>query len=147
MYGDEACDAGTISLVERVKRFLEVWSIDYKFRNGLSAGSACQGTSDLSLDIEDLCPLWDLAYKGEQTNKIVSQYIYFSNEKLLLRDRIRAVDTKPDHAVFRQWRQRQINRFFRQVGVQLASAVVLDQLPSHTSLPNPLKFAYREMPR
>ena len=124
IYGDDVCDAATISLVSRVKRFLEMWSIDDKFRDGLTTGIACQGASDLNLDIEDLRPLWDPGCQVGETNKIVNQYISFSSEKLLLRDRIRDLDGRPEYAGFRQWRQRQINRFFRQVGVQLASAVV-----------------------
>ena len=112
IYGDDVCDAATISLVSRVKRFLEMWSIDDKFRDGLTTGIACQGASDLGLDIEDLCLLWDPGCQANETNKVVNQYISFSNEKLLLRDRIRDLDGRPEHAVFRQWRQRQINRFF-----------------------------------
>ena len=59
VYGEDVCDAATISLVSRVKRFLEMWSIDDKFRDGLTTGIACQGAFDLNLDIEDLRPLWD----------------------------------------------------------------------------------------
>lgn len=124
IYGDDACDAATISLVSRVKRFLEMWSIDDKFRDGLTAGIACQGATDLNLDVEELRPLWDPGCQADKANKVVNQYISFCNEKLLLRDQIRDLDGKPGHAVFRQWRQRQINRFFRQAGVQVASAVV-----------------------
>ena len=124
IYGDEPCGAAAISLVSRVKRFLEMWTIDNKFRDGLMEGIPCQAASDLNLDSEDFRPLWDPECRVDEPSKVLNQYVSFCNEKLLMRDRMRDLDGRPDHAVFRQWRQRQINRFFRQADIRVANAVV-----------------------
>lgn len=124
IYGEQSCtDKSLISSVARAKRFLEAWSIDNKLRERLLSGMSDEFVSSLGINISDFRPLWDPCCTESIYNDTLSQYISFLNEKIEIRNRIRQ-DGTPDNPILRQWRQRQINRFLRQAGVQHASSVV-----------------------
>lgn len=119
-------DSQLQSLAE-VKRLLERWSIDDRFREYLRENPASAIASlNLSLVADEVQSLWDPQWIGSESDfsEIARLYHSFSREKLVLRDQMRGIDGEPDHPRFKKWRQRQMNRFYRQAGIQEAAGVV-----------------------
>jgi radical SAM family RiPP maturation amino acid epimerase len=121
------CDPEDLDSIANTKRFLERWIADEDFRaEALVDAQAAADRHGIHVDTEAIRPLWDPSSATDLTNvsSQVQKYRAYSLEKLKMRDRMRIEEGEPDHPLFRKWRQRQINRFFGQVPLTEAVAVV-----------------------
>lgn len=121
------CDHEILVSIANTKRFLERWVADEQFRaEVLLDAQAAADRYGIAVDAEAIRPLWDPASPLDLGNVAapVDYYREYCREKLAMRDQMRIEDGEPEHALFRKWRQRQINRFFRQVPLAEAVAVV-----------------------
>ncbi|KZR85843.1 radical SAM family RiPP maturation amino acid epimerase [Synechococcus sp. MIT S9504] len=110
--------------IATTKRFLEAYSSDSDFREGILAGHKNQFCQELNIDPQALRPLWDINSKEGDLTEDVRRYILFLREKELIKERLRNQECTPDNPAFKQWRQRQMNRFMWQVGRAQSAAVV-----------------------
>jgi radical SAM family RiPP maturation amino acid epimerase len=125
--GDADPDPALLAGIAHTKRFLERWVADDGFRiDVLQGAQAAADRYGIQVDAEAIRCLWDPAtpLNPLQVPAPVQHYQEYCKEKLAMRDRMRIKDGEPEHPLFRKWRQRQINRFFRQVNLAEASAVV-----------------------
>jgi len=121
------CHQEILASIANTKRFLERWVADEHFRaEALLDAQKAADRYGIEVDTEAIRPLWDPAGCIEPETVTAEVYYYreYCREKLAMRDQMRIQDGEPDHALFRKWRQRQINRFFRQVPLCEATAVV-----------------------
>lgn len=120
-----AATAEVLSELAHIKRFLEYWSADPKFREALPADPVgVTAAAGLQADALALQPLWDLS--GQVYTELppaVRRYRSFIQEKLVYRDALRSCATST-HPRFRAWRQRQINRCFGELGQQKGGSLV-----------------------
>jgi radical SAM family RiPP maturation amino acid epimerase len=125
--GHHDCDPEILVSIANTKRFLERWVADESFRaEVLVDAQSAADRHGIPVDAEAIRPLWDPGSPLDLVNVAASvqHYRAYCREKLAMRDRMRIEDGEPDHPLFRKWRQRQINRFFRQVPLAEAAAVV-----------------------
>ena len=121
------CDQEILASIANTKRFLERWVADEQFRaEVLLDAQKAADRHEIEVDAEAIRPLWDRVSSTDPVNVSAQVYYYreYCREKLAMRDQMRIADGEPEHALFRKWRQRQINRFFRQVPLAEAVAVV-----------------------
>lgn len=121
-------------MVAEVKRFLERFIMDPKFRSAYEAdSSAALRELGLSLKASDLDPFFDQSL-GEQMHASpqhhadamplpVRAHWAFTQEKLRLRARMRERSSAADPALAR-WRKRQVNRTAGELGADRADAIV-----------------------
>ena len=125
--GIHHCDPEILFSIANIKRFLERWVADEEFRaEALVDAQAAADSHGILVDAEAIRPLWDpCSTPGlERVPTEVQNYREYCLEKLEMRDRMRIEEGEPSHPLFRKWRQRQINRFFGQVPLAEAVAVV-----------------------
>ncbi len=105
-----------------VKRFAERWRADRAFREALPADPyGVAARYGLPCDPEELRFLWDEAFAASRDGDwiaplVVQRYHLFTREKLLHREKLRAVECVPSDERHRRWRARQIKRTLAHLG-------------------------------
>jgi radical SAM family RiPP maturation amino acid epimerase len=125
--GEAEADPDVLGVIAHVKRFLERWVADDGFRAWVQVDAqAAADHHGILVDAEAIRSLWDPAATLDRhpVTDVVHLYREYIQEKLAYRDRMRITEGVPDQSLFRKWRQRQINRFFRQVPIEESLAVV-----------------------
>ncbi len=126
----EAADVPYASDVAHVKRFAERWRADRAFREALPAdpyGVAARYA--LRADPDELRCLWDETFaagRGERwiAPLVVQRYRLFAREKLLHREKLRAVDCVPSDERHRRWRERQVRRTLGHLGARQHDGII-----------------------
>ena len=110
------------------KRFLEYWSADPAFRQALpSDPNGVARSHGLEVNAEELRPLWTFdrtdPVHQQPLSLSVQRYRAFIGEKLNYRTTLRQA-SEVQHAGFRAWRQRQVQRCYSQLGHTKGDALV-----------------------
>jgi radical SAM family RiPP maturation amino acid epimerase len=120
--------------VGRTKRFIERHMGDRAFRESFGRDpEAAVASVGLRVDVEALRPFWDEAYRAGVApysdedlahSLSVARYRCFVLEKLAWRERWRTEACVPAHPLHRAWRERQLERCARELGLAKNAAVV-----------------------
>ncbi|WP_082325679.1 radical SAM family RiPP maturation amino acid epimerase [Ruminococcus flavefaciens] len=127
--GDNMPDAQYINEVALIKYFLELVTMDPDFRSKLESNSEkVLKETGIPYNYEDLRILYDAdAYKEYEKEKeiplFVKRYRGFIDEKLNMRNEMRADKCKPENNAMMIWRQRQINRCWIEMGYRNDSII------------------------
>ena len=120
------------SRISHVKRFLELWTADSKFRAAAHIDPQ-QAADDAGLLVNaaELRFLYDTEYNlrmskiaGWKAPLIVQQYRAWCVEKILHLEKVRVQYAVPSHPQQAAWRQRQINRLQGELGQNSAKSIV-----------------------
>jgi radical SAM family RiPP maturation amino acid epimerase len=115
--------------VAQTKRLVECFVADSAFRKALAESPKEAALSrGLTADPEELRHLWDNKFAMEHSAKAapvsVQRYRSFIHEKLAHRERLRGKECAAAQMPLRQWRERQINRCWTQLGEARTRAIV-----------------------
>ena len=117
--------------VAQVKRLLEWWSADDKFRE--AAAEDCKAAAakiGVDVDAEECRLLWDRDFALEQVNskiafpRIALRYRMWCSEKYLSRETIRIEGAAPSNPRQAAWRERQLARVLGQLGSGAHASIV-----------------------
>ena len=120
------------SRIAHVKRFLERWTADRRFRQRLQTDpDALLEEYGIRVDPEEIRYLWDadfgmkaLRTAGWRAPLIVQQYRLWCSEKLLHRERLRLQEGRPLRANHAAWRDRQMERVLGHLGPKQYESIV-----------------------
>jgi len=118
-----------------VKRFLELWTADPKFRDlvqeDINLAFDREGLDRRLVNPSDIRALYDEKYAVESLESgtwapplIYSQYRNWCAEKVLHREQIRVRLASPSHPGHRAWRNRQMKRVLGQLGFSAFQGIV-----------------------
>ena len=127
----ESDDPEYVHEVATVKRALELWTMVPEFREKFQADSQA-ALDEYGLDVDaqavKIIAMHDEAVKyqdapPEKIPRATRRYRGFMNEKKTDRDKMTAVDCRPDNPQFRAWRDRQRNRCWVELGYRNHSLI------------------------
>lgn len=114
--------------VAAVKRFCERWKADRSFRERLPADPASvTRAAGLAVDPEWFRGHWEAGRSGvafDQEALPLQRHRFFIREKLLYREKLRAVECAPADRRFRAWRSRQVRRGLTHLGLASYEGIV-----------------------
>jgi radical SAM family RiPP maturation amino acid epimerase len=126
----EARDVPYAAELAHVKRFAERWRADRAFRDALPGDPhGVTKRHGLEADPDALRALWDEAFAAERGEDwvaplILQRYRMFAREKLLHREKLRAVECVPSDDRHRRWRERQIKRTLAHLGPRQHDGII-----------------------
>ncbi len=111
--------------VAEVKRFCERWKADREFREALpEAPLGVVRRYGLNVDPEWFRAHWESGSHLEVEALALQRHRFFIREKLLFREKLRAVECAPSEPRFRGWRERQVRRGMSHLGLRSYEGIV-----------------------
>jgi radical SAM family RiPP maturation amino acid epimerase len=129
--GEEINDMDYIHDVAMTKRFFEYWSMEPNFRKKFIENPA-KTLAAYKLDVDSeamkMLAIHEDAVRAaklpqEKVPLAVRRYRAFINEKLKWRQRLAESDCAPQNKAMREWRRRQVNRCWLELGSRNASII------------------------
>lgn len=111
--------------VADVKRFCERWKADRDFRETLpSDPHGVVQKHHLNVDPEWFRAHWEENASSGPESLPLRRHRFFIREKLLFREKLRAVECAPSEPRFRRWRERQVRRGMSHLGLRSYEGIV-----------------------